>query len=517
VRFGYDPRVQGADMRFNQAWTIVKACRAASRYIKIVPNFQGTNGIGKTAGMSQMAEVDDMGYIPMYLAQSEPSDLKGMPYADTAAGRTRYLLPEDLPTADLTMIQVMQELARAGDISLTEVFGIRGQEFHAFVDDAVRKILGIDNLDCVRRGALRRAHAEVYSSLAADGVTGLNRLRAFVAMDQDADHEAFRTTLIRIQGRMPEGVVHLDELNRAMPATKQSAFALLSEGRIGQYVLPAGWSVVVTENYEEGGDFDVANFKDAAWADRFVYIDWDVDQKFREDWSVWMAKKYGQHAAGVIATIGSNASLFSTKNGQVPTAKPSPRSWDKVAAFVAVRDEIPGFTDEIFSLLLIGLVGSDAAGVFSTETLPVSPMEILEDGVKTHRAALDTIKSKRGSILGLMAGVLGYARDTIATNPKYQAHSLDFAEWITDSLSSNRDVVIAFLKAITEAAAKEKDANATFGSNLVVNEQVAKMVALGRARIRRVASKEIGPDFMDAVFARKKLQDAVAILTGKKD
>ncbi len=499
-------------MRFSEAGIIIEACRAASRYVKVVPNFQGTNGVGKTEGIRQFAESRDMGCITKNLANDEPSDLRGNPLADTASGRTRYLLPEDLPTGNMTLIEILQSLAKTAEVGLMEIFNISAASFQSFIDDGVRRVLGIDDITNVRRGGIRRAHAEIYKELTRDGITPLNRLRAAVALDQDADHDAFLAALVRMQGNFPEGVVHLDELNRALADTKQGAFSLLSEGRIGQYVLPSGWSIVVTENYEEGGDFDVANFKDSAWADRFIYLDWDVDKKFIEDWSLWMSRKYGTSASSVISAVNSDTKIFSVKNGKIPDAKPSPRSWEKVAAFVSIKSKVPGFTDDLFNLILIGLVGSTAATMFRNEALPVTPMEILEDGVKAHKSALDSIATKRGSILGLMAGIIGFARDTISTNKKYQTNCLDFAEWITDCLTSNRDIVIAFLKSIMEASSTG-DANGAFRSNLVGHDQVAKILAMGRAKLM---GKNRSEDLTDAILARTKLQAAMAILTGKR-
>lgn len=68
------------------------------------------------------------------------------------------------------------------------------------------------------------------------------------------------------------GILHLDELNRAHPDLIQAMFSLLTERRIHTHVLPEGWSIVASGNYQSN-QFNVTDTSDAAWVSRFCHID----------------------------------------------------------------------------------------------------------------------------------------------------------------------------------------------------------------------------------------------------
>jgi hypothetical protein len=68
----------------------------------------GKHGLGKSSLVSQYCMANRMGCINKRASQIEGVDLKGNPYADTTANKTRYLAPEDLPTGDLTWEQAQE-------------------------------------------------------------------------------------------------------------------------------------------------------------------------------------------------------------------------------------------------------------------------------------------------------------------------------------------------------------------------------------------------------------------------
>lgn len=86
-------------------------------------------------------------------------------------------------------------------------------------------------------------------------------------------------------GELPtkgKGVLFLDELNGATPATMAAAMQLTLTGKIGDYTLPPGWRIVAAGNRES--DRSVVNRMPSALALRFAHIDLEVSL---DDWCSW--------------------------------------------------------------------------------------------------------------------------------------------------------------------------------------------------------------------------------------
>jgi hypothetical protein len=80
-----------------------------------------------------------------------------------------------------------------------------------------------------------------------------------------------------------EGILFMDELNSALPATQAAGMQLsLPPFRIGDYQLPPGWTIVAAGNRET--DRGVVNRMPSPLANRFVHIDYDVHL---DDWCEW--------------------------------------------------------------------------------------------------------------------------------------------------------------------------------------------------------------------------------------
>jgi hypothetical protein len=79
-----------------------------------------------------------------------------------------------------------------------------------------------------------------------------------------------------------DGILFMDELNSAAPATQAAGMQLTLTGKIGDYVLPPGWSIVAAGNRET--DRSVVNRMPAALANRFIHVDYEVSH---DDWTAW--------------------------------------------------------------------------------------------------------------------------------------------------------------------------------------------------------------------------------------
>jgi MoxR-like ATPase len=75
----------------------------------------GPPGIGKSAVVRKFAQEQGLQLVTLMLSQIEPSDVRGLPFLDKDAGRTRWLIPEFYPETDSDSggILILDELANA--------------------------------------------------------------------------------------------------------------------------------------------------------------------------------------------------------------------------------------------------------------------------------------------------------------------------------------------------------------------------------------------------------------------
>ncbi len=136
-----------------------------------------------------------------------------------------------------------------------------------------------------------------------------------------------------------EGILLLEELNRAERYIQQPALQLLTARRLHEYVLPDGWSVFAAIN-PETGDYQVTPL-DLALRARFLHVPVRAD---RAAWLAW-AGEHGVHPA-VLALARAHERLFD---------EVSPRAWtyasevvlamtpEELRDHVLVRDVLGGY------------------------------------------------------------------------------------------------------------------------------------------------------------------------------
>jgi len=121
-----------------------------------------------------------------------------------------------------------------------------------------------------------------------------------------------------------EGILFLDELNSAPPAVQSSAYQLILERRVGEYVLPDGWAIVAAGNRE--GDRGVTYRMPAPLANRFVHFELEVDVN---DWRDW-AYKNGLNEMIIAYISYKNEHLFTFDAKSSTKSFATPRSWEYV-------------------------------------------------------------------------------------------------------------------------------------------------------------------------------------------
>jgi hypothetical protein len=120
----------------------------------------------------------------------------------------------------------------------------------------------------------------------------------------------------------PRGILFLDEITSAPPTVTAAAYQLILDRRLGDYVLPEGWTLFAAGN--RYGDRGVTYVMPAPLANRFVHYEIEAHL---DDWVAWA------HAAEiderVIAFLRFRPDLlFDFDPTRNAVAFPSPRSWE---------------------------------------------------------------------------------------------------------------------------------------------------------------------------------------------
>lgn len=202
--------------------------------------------------------------------------------------------------------------------------------------------------------------SEVVKSVTAEDNLTLIDFR--LAMRDPTDIKGFpmpdaktKTMKFYRDGELPtegKGILFMDEINSATPATQACAMQLTLTGRIGDYVLPEGWSIVAAGNRES--DRSVVNRMPSALSDRFVHIDFEVDV---DDWAAWAFKS--GISSNTISFIRFRRDLLNAFDAKARSF-PTPRSWVMVDRNI-INSNLDSDTE--FELVK-GKVGEAAAGEY---------------------------------------------------------------------------------------------------------------------------------------------------------
>ncbi len=151
-----------------------------------------------------------------------------------------------------------------------------------------------------------------------------------------------------------KGILFLDELNAAPPLVQAACYQLILDRKIGEYTLPAGWTVVAAGNGEK--DRAVTHKMPTALANRMVHIDM---QTSTDDWLIWAQD--AEIRQEIRAFLRFRPQLLHDFDPQKSAkAFASPRSWAFVSQILNANTD-PSIEYE----LLQGTVGMAAATEFT--------------------------------------------------------------------------------------------------------------------------------------------------------
>jgi hypothetical protein len=144
------------------------------------------------------------------------------------------------------------------------------------------------------------------------------------------------------------GILFLDELNRAPQLVQNACLQLVLDRKVGEYTLPDGWRIVSACNRESDGG-GVTRMS-SALSSRFTHINVECDL---DDWCKW-ALTSGIEPV-VIAFLRFRPELLHQFDRHV-RAFPSPRTWSFVSGITAQKP-----STDIELALVAGSVGHGAA------------------------------------------------------------------------------------------------------------------------------------------------------------
>jgi hypothetical protein len=145
-------------------------------------------------------------------------------------------------------------------------------------------------------------------------------LRGLPAIKGDHAFWLSPTFLPRTNRDKEKGVLFLDELNVAAPLVQAVSYQLILDRKVGEYILPSGWSIVSAGNRME--DATVTFQMPAALKNRFLHFELEPNL---EDWKIWAFKNNIDKR--IIAFLNFRPELL-FKLDKKKNTFPTPRSWE---------------------------------------------------------------------------------------------------------------------------------------------------------------------------------------------
>lgn len=407
--------------------TTIKNALSICAKANITAFIWGDRGLGKSSLVRQTCEANNMGFIDFRASQIEASDLRGLP--DKEDGRTVYRPPADLPSGDLNDTQ-----------------------FEALINEVSKAIV------------TKRIAAMPQDMIPSD--------------EQQAELENFerRAASERLAYRRDKGILFLDEVNRAQDDVTQAIFQLVLDRRIGQYVLPDGWSIVCAGNFMEG--YQVSGFNDPAFVNRFCHLILSGGQSTFDEWIQFMMAKYGANCQAIIDFTANDVKYLDGDIGAKDlgfSIQPSRRTWEMVQKVeIACADPKSDHTETAKLEVISGLIGRDLAMSYTKYNCPIKPSQLLKDGIEAHTKLLKSLT--RNQSVGLMWGLSNAAKDDI--DKKSVANiCLDYAEYLLKN-APDQDLAVAFLRSCVKSSTACGDSGkSNLATAALTNVKLAKLFA----------------------------------------
>lgn len=268
------------------------------------------------------------------------------------------------------------------------------------------------------------------------------------------------------------GILHLDELNRATKGTRDAVFELVLERKLGKYFLPPGWIVVSSLN--PPSDQYIVHELDGAMVKRFCWI------LFCPEANEWL--KYEQEAGlnpKVVRFIQEYPQMLGNDLVDYPyPLEPCPRSIETMGHLI---ENLP---EELVYEVASGCVGADAATAYMSlqadKKRPVPAEKILNHYGSVEKTIKEYAKTKNNR-----ADLLRVSVDDMLSIFDKMEDDLTFSSAKNLKLNKVIPVVKEFLKK-QELKANERKihVNRRSGRMQVTGLIVNDKVSYGRGRYR---------------------------------
>ena len=226
------------------------------------------------------------------------------------------------------------------------------------------------------------------------------------------------------------GILFLDELNSAHPATQTVGYQLVLDHRVGDYVLPPGWTCFGAGNRAE--DKAIVNRMASALSNRFIHFDFEVNH---DDWLAWAAER-GDIIPEVSSFIRWKPQALHKFDDPNARSFQTPRTWHMVSRI------LPFTSPDVEYDVVSGLVGEGAATEFIAynkifRDLP-DPAKIIKNPDKIK------VDLTNPAIMHAIAGSLAHYADEETFEPILRYADQMPPEYqailVRDALSRNRDL-----------------------------------------------------------------------------
>lgn len=333
-----------------------------NRRTKTCVCLNGESGIGKTHAIQQIAArrkpdkpftwrgkeyTDSVPMIPLFLAHMQPEDV-GVPFPARAA-RTQLLQEADL------LMRLLEREKEAG-----------------------------------KAQALRRKLDAATSRIIANGFS-------------EDDH--FDFLLNRTFADMPpEGILFLDEWNRAEKATVKAFFTIVEDRQIHGHYLPEGIQVVAAMNPSDGSYMVNEAEKDHAIRKRLTFV---AVTTSLGSWLEYASGPGDFHPYVVEFVRAMPAFLYDTKLRDAGKVFPCPATWEKVSEVLKAAQAMPmPFTENAVETTIGGHVGEDAAAkliaYIKDNEIVINPEEVIHkytDKSRVRERVQKLVKQNRNDVL----------------------------------------------------------------------------------------------------------------------
>lgn len=305
----------------------------------------GKHGIGKTSVVKQFAKENNLYLETLILSLKDPSDLLGMPHADESSGnkRTIWLEPDWFQNIVDKAWPINFEYSDLEFIDL---------DFQKFMLDYMDKYVSSEcKLD---RNLLNIIYCKYYN---------------LDCRELQLTKEQYNISCKKSQG----SVLFLDELNRALPDTRNTSLQLVLEKELHSHKLPFvnGKRTFICAAINPADLYQVDEL-DIALLDRFLIVDMTVDA---EDWLSYARSKQLNEVICDFISENSDKLHYMQKDNENGS---TPRAWEELSEYLKETIE----NNTVLEGIISGRIGAEVGSLFYVYYKNYSNIMKIEDIVQ---------------------------------------------------------------------------------------------------------------------------------------